>query len=337
MTLNRKKVKAIAVILLVVLCAYTALVFLPPKHSYNGNNPLINHGDMPMMIAHRGGRGEFPQNTLEAFYNAYSVDKNVIMETDVNLTKDGVLILLHNELLDATTNVTGYASDWNYSDLISQRVDFGYDNPTEDCVLAGEIEHFNIDGVNVYPTDVEYPDGVLPRDEKIFLATTFEELLVAFPDNFISVEIKQKGDLGLRAAEETLRLVRKYDAFDRVIFASFHSELTRCFKGWQKDGIPLMYSPGIMGIVKYYALFTLGIDSLYSDGVTLLQIPTEEYGLSFATERLIRVAHEHNLAVQYWTINDEDEMRTLIEIGADGIMTDYPHRLQKVYENVNNN
>jgi len=39
--------------------------------------------------------------------------------------------------------------------------------------------------------------------------------------------------------------------------------------------------------------------------------------------------------VHYWTINEPDEMRQLIEIGADGIMTDYPHRLKDVYENYN--
>ena len=42
-------------------------------------------------------------------------------------------------------------------------------------------------------------------------------------------------------------------------------------------------------------------------------------------------AHKHNLAVHYWTINDPEEMRMLIGIGADGIMTDYPHRLAEVY------
>ena len=331
MILRKRKGKAVAVILAVIIFLYVIISFMPTPESYEGDNPLINRGDMPVLIAHRGGRGEFPQNTLEAFYNAYSVDNNAIMETDVNITKDGVLILLHNELLDATTNVTGYASDWNYTDLISQRVDFGYDNPTEGTVLAGEREHFNIDGVNVYPTDVDYPDGVEPRDDEIFLATTFEELLSAFPDNIISVEIKQSGDIGIRAAEEALRLVRKYNAFDRVIFACFHSEVSRQLKKWHKDGTPLMYSPDIIGIVKYYALYSLRLDSLYTDSVAVFQIPMEKYGFNFATKRLIECAHKHNVAVQYWTINDEAEMQRLIELGVDGIMTDYPGRLKEVY------
>lgn len=329
------RLRFISVILVLVLAAYAVIAILPKEENYSGENPMLKDGDLPIIVAHRGGRDEFPQNTLEAFYNAYSIDENVIMETDVNLTKDGVLILLHNELLDATTNVTGLASDWNYTDLIEQRVDFGYDNPTEDQALAGEREYFTVNGERRFPTDVSYPDGVEPRDNEIFLATTFEELLLAFPESRISVEIKQSGETGLRAVAEAVRLLEKYNAFDRVILASFHSEIFEEFQRLQRqDLVPdeFMYSPGIMGIAKYYILMTLGMDSLYTDGVALLQIPMEEYGFNFATRRLIANAHKHNLAVHYWTIDDEDEMRQLIELGADAIMTDNPSVLKKVLE-----
>jgi hypothetical protein len=87
-------------------------------------------------VAHRGGDGEFPGNTLEAFYNAYSVDERVIMETDINITKDGVLILNHETSLDKRTNVKGNISDWNYTDLIAERVNFGYHNKAESDELT---------------------------------------------------------------------------------------------------------------------------------------------------------------------------------------------------------
>lgn len=327
--------RTLALILVILLGAYAVLAVIPAPKNYKGDNPLFKDGELPLIVAHRGGRDEFPQNTLEAFYNAYSIDENVIMETDVNITKDGVLILLHNELLDGTTNVTGLASDWNYTDLIAQRVDFGYDNPTEDTVLAGEREYFTVDGERRLPTDVQYPEGVVARDEEIYLATTLEELLVAFPENRISVEIKQSGELGLRAVSEAIRLLEKYDAFDRVILASFHGEIFKEFKRLKREGLvpdSFMFSPGIMGIAKYYILMTLGIDSMYFDGVAVLQVPMEEYGFSFATRRFIEVANEHNLAVHYWTIDDEDEMRELIEIGADAIMTDNPSVLKRVLD-----
>ena len=336
MTLHASRgLRFIAFLLVTVLLAYGIIAILPAPKNYKGDNPLMKSGELPMIVAHRGGRDEFPQNTLEAFYNAYSIDENVIMETDVNLTKDGVLILLHNELLDATTNVTGLASDWNYSDLISERVDFGYDNPTKSQALNGERKYFTVDGERRLPTDVAYPDGITARDEEIYLATTLEELLVAFPNNTVSVEIKQSGELGLKAVAEAIRLIEKYGAFDRVILASFHSEIFREFVRLKKEKLvpdSFMFSPGMIGIAEFYILMTLGMDSLYTSGVALLQIPMEEYGFNLATERMIRKAHEHNLAVHYWTIDDPDDMRRLITLGADAIMTDKPALLKKVLD-----
>ena len=336
MTLHASRgLRFIAFLLITVLLAYGIIAILPAPKNYKGDNPLMKNGELPMIVAHRGGRDEFPQNTLEAFYNAYSIDENVIMETDVNLTKDGVLILLHNELLDATTNVTGLASDWNYSDLISERVNFGYDNPTEHQILDGERRYFTVDGERRLPTDVAYPDGITARDEEIYLATTLEELLVAFPNNTVSVEIKQKGELGLKAVAEAIRLIEKYGAFDRVILASFHSDIFREFVRLKKEKLvpdSFMFSPGMIGIAEFYILMTLGMDSLYTSGVALLQIPMEEYGFNLATERMIRKAHEHNLAVHYWTIDDPDDMRRLITLGADAIMTDKPSLLKKVLD-----
>ena len=329
------RLRLTAIIIALVLALWGALALIPAPINYEGENPMKKNGELPIIVAHRGGNEEFPGNTLEAFYNAYSVDENVIMETDVNLTKDGVLILLHNELLDATTNVTGAASEWNYSDLIAERVNFGYDNPTKDTVLAGERKYFTADGKRVLPTDVNYPEGVSARDGEIYLATTLEELLTAFPKNRISVEIKQSGELGKRAVAEAVRLIEKYDAFDRVILASFHSDIFREFKRLDREGLvpdSFMYSPGIMGIAKYYVFAMLGIDSLYRDGTALLQIPMKELGISFAKERIIRVAREHNLAVHYWTVDDPDDMRRLIELGADAIMTDKPTLLKQVLE-----
>lgn len=64
----------------------------------------------------------------------------------------------------------------------------------------------------------------------------------------------------------------------------------------------------------------------------VFQLPTEEYGLDLATASFVERANRHNPAVHYWTINDVEEMKHLIDIGADGIMTDYPHRLKEVLD-----
>ena len=217
----KKGWRIVLTVLAVLLIIYAVMGLLPRGKNYSLKNPMMKEGDLPLPIAHGGGNKEFPDNTLEAFYNAYSVDKNVMMETDVSITKDGVLILSHDTTLDRKTNVTGSIVDWNYSDLIAQKVDFSYTNPTQDGVLNGERVRFTDENGNERtPTDVEYPEGVAPRDEKVFLATTLEDLLTAFPHNRINVEIKQSGELGMTAMKEALRLLEKYDAWDRVVLAS---------------------------------------------------------------------------------------------------------------------
>ena len=335
----KKALRVIALALVGLFLVYAVMATQPRKDNYPLENPMRKQGELPLLIAHGGGNGEFPDNTLEAFYNAYSVDENVMMETDVSITRDGVLILSHDTTLDRKTNVTGQIADWDYSQLMEQKVDFGYTNPTEDGVLSGERVHFTDEnGVEKYPTDVEYPEGVEPRDEKVFLATTLEDLLICFPNNRINVEIKQSGELGFRALAEAVRLVEKYDAFDRVVFASFHEEIYDEYQRMQAAGeVPeeFMYSPAYDAATKFFVLQLLKLDVFFGDELCVFQFPIEEKGFDLATKSFTNAAHKHNLAVHYWTINDPEDMRLLIEIGADGIMTDYPHRLKAVYDSFN--
>lgn len=335
----KKALRVIALALVGLFLVYAVMATQPRKDNYPLENPMRKQGELPLLIAHGGGNGEFPDNTLEAFYNAYSVDENVMMETDVSITRDGVLILSHDTTLDRKTNVTGQIADWDYSQLMEQKVDFGYTNPTEDGVLSGERVHFTDEnGVEKYPTDVEYPEGVVPRDEKVFLATTLEDLLICFPNNRINVEIKQSGELGFRALAEAVRLVEEYDAFDRVVFASFHEEIYDEYQRLQAAGeVPeaFMYSPAYDAATKFFVLQLLKLDVFFGDELCVFQFPMEEKGFDLATKSFTNAAHKHNLAVHYWTINDPEDMRLLIEIGADGIMTDYPHRLKAVYDSFN--
>ena len=335
----KKALRVIALALVGLFLVYAVMATQPRKDNYPLENPMRKQGELPLLIAHGGGNGEFPDNTLEAFYNAYSVDENVMMETDVSITRDGVLILSHDTTLDRKTNVTGQIADWDYSQLMEQKVDFGYTNPTEDGVLSGERVHFTDEnGVEKYPTDVEYPEGVEPRDEKVFLATTLEDLLICFPNNRINVEIKQSGELGFRALAEAVRLVEEYDAFDRVVFASFHEEIYDEYQRLQAAGeVPeaFMYSPAYDAATKFFVLQLLKLDVFFGDELCVFQFPMEEKGFDLATKSFTNAAHKHNLAVHYWTINDPEDMRLLIEIGADGIMSDYPHRLKAVYDSFN--
>ncbi|MBE5811420.1 MAG: hypothetical protein E7318_10870 [Clostridiales bacterium] len=343
----KKFLKGLLILVAVVAAFAVVCALLPKPQNFSLQNPMLKDSpdSLPILIAHGGGNREFPDNTLEAFYNAYSVDPRVMMETDVSITKDGVVILSHDVRLDRKTNVTGEIADWNYADLIAQKVDFGYTNDTKSqkLVEGSALKKFTTeDGRNVTPLDVPYPDGVTPRDTEVFLATTLEELITCFPNNRINVEIKQEGEKGMECMREILRLLEKHNAWDRVVLASFHNDIYAEYQRLQKAGeVPetFMCSPGLGNAALFYVLQLLNLDVFYTEETCVFQLPTEyeiaagpiELTIDLATEHLIDTAHKHNLAVHYWTINDKDEMRMLIELGADGIMSDYPHRLAEVY------
>ncbi len=335
--------KKLLIVLLTILAVYLTILVFPRFHNVHGENNLRKESDLPILIAHGGGNKEFPDNTLEAFYHAYSIDPEVMMETDVSLTKDGIIILSHDTTLDRKTNLLNQdIIDVNYTDLMENEVDFGYQNSVSPSsngynVTKTYTKYTNYLGQNVTPLDVDYPDGVNPRHDSKFLATTLEDLIVAFPDNLINVEIKQSGDTGLEALEAVISLIEsldpEYNTFSRIVLASFHKEIFEELLDIKQNTHPkLLLSPATEGVIKYFVLKTLGLDLFYFDKIAVLQVPIEQSNIHLDTKSFINTAHRHNIAVHYWTIDDPDVMRNLIELGADGIMTNRPTLLKQILD-----
>ncbi len=327
-------------ILLVIGITWGVIALIPPTHSIKGVNKLIRAEDeAPLLIAHGGGNLEFPDNTIEACYNALDADANAMLEIDVSITKDNVVILSHDTTLNYRTNETGKIRDWTYTDLVSEQVNFGYLNKLDDDKNVVELRKYkNYEDIEVLPTDVTYPDGISPRNSDIFLVSKFEDVLKLFPNNMINVEIKQDGETGLKALEEVVRIVEEDDSFDRVVFASFHNEIYSQIGKYhneymKEDGTLLMYSPEYIGAGTLAILSLLGLDALFTSPISVLHLPTSFSILNFDNVAFIKMAHEHNVAVQFWTINDVKTMEHLIEIKSDGIMTDKPHLLAETIKN----
>ena len=70
----------------------------------------------------------------------------------------------------------------------------------------------------------------------------------------------------------------------------------------------------------------------YAPEAVALQLPMEQSGLDLTTKRVINSAHKHNMAVHYWTIDNKEDMRMLIENGADGLITDRPDIMLELLE-----
>ena len=161
---------------------------------------------------------------------------------------------------------------------------------------------------------------------------TLEELFISFGDAILyNIEIKSDADAQrLETADELYYLIDKYDLFDNVLVATSFSDIsTYINETYSEMYLSTSHDEAQSFIIKTYALSSVFYKP---DGYSTVQIPTT-FGvpviskLNLATKLLINTAHRHNMAVHYWTINDEDIMRELIELGCDGIITDYPETL----------
>ena len=116
----------------------------------------------------------------------------------------------------------------------------------------------------------------------------------------------------------------EFDCLDRTIVGTFKNEVTEYMDKTYPD---MLRSAGVNECIEFFfcSMFNLPVSDDHFDYVAL-QIPTTDYTVNLGTSRVVNYAHKHNIAVQYWTINDPAEMARLQKIGADAIMTDVPDK-----------
>ena len=151
-----------------------------------------------------------------------------------------------------------------------------------------------------------------------------EELFAAFPGMPMNIEIKQAEP---SIAAPLCRLIRESDMADRVLVVSFHKESTKEFR----DVCPEVVTGTTQNeVITLFALSRLFLEGAYSPAAGAMQVPEYRSGLHVLAPRLVDAAHRRGLEVHAWTINEEEDMRRLIDLGVDGIITDYPDRLLEV-------
>jgi glycerophosphoryl diester phosphodiesterase len=271
--------------LLILILLILRLASKPaPDHPYYADT------NRPLVIAHQGGDGLWPGNTLFAFQNAADLGVDVL-EMDLHITADGVLILMHDETVERTTNGAGEIESMTLAEI--KRFDAGYDWSPDD----GATFPFRGQGV------------VVP---------TLEEVFAAFPDFHMTIEIKKTN---ASMAGPFCGLIREYGMRDKVLVASFHDERLKEFRA----ECPEVATSSAKGETTTFVLLTkVFLGGWYSPKFHSLQVPEESSGITVMTEGFVRAAHARNLAVEPWTINDEETMRKFIAWGVDGIITDRP-------------
>jgi glycerophosphoryl diester phosphodiesterase len=285
-------------------------------------NPFITN-DKALVSAHRSGADIAPENTMMAFqYCVENENFNVdTFEFDLHITKDNKLILLHDDTLDRTTNAIE---------------EFGAEDVIPSTKTYEELSVLNF-GENFQSPDGEYPyrnlrGDKIPENLRVVLLEDVLEYLESNGEFTYIIEIKDKGELGFKAADELYRILKEKGLLERVVFGTFNGDVTKYVDENYPD---MLRSSSIVEVVFFYLAASYNIE-LSEDfyKFSALQIPTNQYGLlMLGTERVVNYAHRHNIAVQYWTINEEAEIERLNEIGADCIMSDVP---DLAYDVINN-
>lgn len=309
--------KKLRIILSIILIFIIVMVIFP-KQKYQNDNIWRNESndDLPLVIAHAGGKGIFPGNTLSAFEYSYNLGVDVL-EMDLQMTEDKILVLRHGE------NNTGNIRSMSNCDAVIWHETFEY--LYENCNF----------GYNYTNSLGETPYQDMTQEEwvtaKVHL-TTLEELFVLYGNTILyNIEIKADADAWrLETADELYKLLDEYDLFEYVLVATSFEDISKyILETYPEIILSSSHDEAQSFILKAYSFTSL----VYNPkSYSTVQIPMSSglpviNELNLATKLLIETAHKHNMAIHYWTINDEEEMRFLIELGCDGIITDYPQLL----------
>ncbi|WAZ20355.1 glycerophosphodiester phosphodiesterase [Streptomyces cinnabarinus] len=152
----------------------------------------------------------------------------------------------------------------------------------------------------------------------------FEELLEAFPEARWNVDVKAES-----ALLPFLDLVERTDTWDRICLGSFSE--ARVVRAQRLAGPRLATSFGTRGVLNL-RLRSWGVPAVVRRSAVAAQVPETQSGVPVVDRRFVRAAHARGLQVHVWTVNEEDRMHRLLDLGVDGIMTDHIETLRKVME-----
>jgi glycerophosphoryl diester phosphodiesterase len=292
-TLRRSLAVLLAAGLLGVLLIGVAAVAARPAapHPF-----FADTGGGPWVIAHRGGALLWPENTLHAFREAAALGVNVL-EGDVHATADGALVLLHDETVDRTTDGGG---------------------PIAALDLAA-----------VRALDAAYrwtPDGgaTFPLRGRGIRIPTVDELLEAFPDARLNLEIKPDEP---RLARQLCETIRRHGAAERVLFATFQSSVMAEFRRACPE---VATSTSTAETQRFFVIARARLAWAYTPPARAIQVPERRGRVHVLTPGFAAAARARGMHLHAWTINDPAAMRRLLDLGVDGIVTDRPDLLLEI-------
>lgn len=291
-------------LLAVGMAVLTALVVLAASAGdASGQRPQ----DAPVLnVGHRGASGQAPEHTLPAYDRALGMGADYI-EQDLQLTRDGVLVVMHDSTLDRTARPTERSGPGDCTGpVISKTL-----KQIKTCDVGS---WFN----EAYPeyAQPEYVGLKVPTLEQVFRRYgrgTNYYIETKSPEQAPGME------------EELLRLMGKYRLIEpsreswRVLIQSFSpASLQKIHR--LRPSLPLVQlyprqgSPAVQASLEAARTYAVGVGPAKED----------------TDAPLVKAAHDRCLDVHPYTVNEPPEMRKLVNLGVDGMFTNFPNRLERV-------
>ena len=263
------------------------------------------------IVAHRGYCSVAPENTMQAFVRGIDADVDMI-ELDVQLTKDGYIVVFHDLNLSRIVGDKKSISDYTYAELLD--MDFGSYKSTKFTGLSDQMKDACYKGERIITLDQvlayfsgEYYDGA---------ASDIIALVGDVPDGvLINLELKDLTNYkGISQAQKdtfaaaVVSRVYAYGLQDRVVFASFNQAYLDTIESLNSDN------------------YTLCVTEEGEADMLLEKRPADSYSidLNVVTDDTITRLHAAGKPVYVWTANTADMMRYALSLDADGIITNYP-------------
>jgi glycerophosphoryl diester phosphodiesterase len=265
------------------------------------SKPYYENFSRPLVIAHQGGDGLWPGNTLYAFENAVNLGVDVL-EMDAHITKDNHIVLMHDEEVDRTTDGSGLIEELTLHEL--KQLDAAY--------------RWSNDGDKTFPyrgQDVRVP--------------TLDHVFQKFPEMRYVVEIKLTQN---PIARPLCDLIRKHNMQGKVMIASFHDEAMQNFRTACPEIATSASRTEVQNFVILGKAFLSAFIAPQYQSIQPPYDPKESMNIPIMTERFIREAHAKNIKVEPWTVNDTELMKQYIQWDVDGIITDRPDLMIKALE-----
>ena len=252
----------------------------------------------PRIAGHRGAAGTTPENTLVSFRRGLE-DGATFIELDVHASRDGEIVIIHDETVQRTTDGAGAVREMDLAEL--GRLDAGF-RFTPD---GGASHPFRGRGIGV---------------------PTLREFFSEFSGTRATLEIKE---LAAPAIETLFDLVEEFGKAEEVLVAAEDDAIMDAARAViRRRGLHVATGFSTGEIRAFLTPLWMGGEPPPDIAGQALQIPRRYQGMDLITPASVDAAHRRGVEVHVWTVNEVDEMRELLALGVDGIITDYPARLR---------